>query len=129
MKIIYNLVFIMLFMIVGNLSTQKISVELGPQIKFDNDRSYPTLLYGDDTGYYIWSKEYGGLFSSKSSSFLEKLRRKRYIRQQQVLIPYIHLLMFLFIEFFLLNKSPRIVGFYFYKRLLSQLFITINHFL
>jgi len=76
MKIIYNLAFIMLFMIVGNLSAQKISVELGPQIKFDNDRSYPTLLYGDNTGYYIWSKEYGGLFSSKSSSFLEKLDTK-----------------------------------------------------
>jgi hypothetical protein len=63
-------------MIVGNLAAQKISVELGPQIKFDNDRSYPTLLYGDDTGYYIWSKEYGGFFSSKSSSFLEKLDTK-----------------------------------------------------
>lgn len=73
MKIINTLLFTILFTFVGSLTAQKISVELGPQIKFGVDRSYPNLLYGDQSGYYIWSKEYGGLFSSKSSSFLEKL--------------------------------------------------------
>ncbi|HMT54973.1 MAG TPA: hypothetical protein PKD16_18185 [Saprospiraceae bacterium] len=49
---------------------------MGDQVKFSDKRTIPTLLYADKTGYYLWSFEDGGIFSSKYTAFLDKLDNK-----------------------------------------------------
>jgi hypothetical protein len=74
--IILICIFAVLFITISPSVAQKIKIELGPQIKFPSKRLNPTLLYSDETGYYLWSIEYSGLFSMKSTSYLDKLNDK-----------------------------------------------------